>query len=128
MVEPLDSHHHITAAPLPHVLDPANIRKIEVFGWVGHENRTVTDLSIKIPALITRDNLNKTKQLRSPSCANGLGRTRFLINKNKDMFCQPIITFLTRGFPLAPIASLASYHALIGSECCLRFSWLDRRK
>lgn len=84
MVEPLDSHHHVPAAPLPHALDLANIREIEVFSWVGHENRTITDLSMKIPALITHDNSNKTKQLRSPSSANGLDRTRFLTNKNKD--------------------------------------------
>ena len=99
MVEPLDSHHHITAAPLPHALDLANIRKIEVFGWVGHENRTVTDLSMKIPALLTHDNSNKTKQLRSPSCANGLGRTRFLTNKNKDAVLSANHNFSYTRFP-----------------------------
>lgn len=47
MVEPFDSHHHVPAAPLPHILDLANIWEIEIFRWVGHEDRTITDLSIK---------------------------------------------------------------------------------
>lgn len=46
VVEPLDFHYHIAATPLPHALDPTNIRKIEIFCWVGHENCAITDLSI----------------------------------------------------------------------------------
>lgn len=46
VVEPLDFHHHIAATPLPHALDPTNIRKIEIFCWIGHENCAITDLSM----------------------------------------------------------------------------------
>lgn len=53
MVKPLDSYNHIPATPLPHALDLANIREIEVFCWIGHENRTISDLSNKIQHLIT---------------------------------------------------------------------------
>ena len=47
MIKPLDSYHHVPHAPLPHALDFTNIREVQVLCWVGHENRTITDLSNK---------------------------------------------------------------------------------
>lgn len=55
MIKPLDSYNHVPHATLPHVLDTTNIREIQVLGWVGHENRAITDLSTKKNNLSTHD-------------------------------------------------------------------------
>ena len=47
MIKPLDSYHHVSHAPLPHVLDSTNIREIQVLCWVGHKHRAITNLSKK---------------------------------------------------------------------------------